>query len=64
MVIVKLTSAVGVGRPAVYVNAAHIVSFIDQTGGCQIRVSGGNNVIAVTESAEKVAQLIAVAVQS
>ncbi|WP_297112260.1 hypothetical protein [uncultured Devosia sp.] len=59
MIVVKLTSAVGVGRPAVYVNVAHIVSFTDQTGGCQIRVSGGNNVIAVTESAEKVANLIA-----
>lgn len=59
MKIVKLTSAVAVGRPAVYVNANQIVSFADQSGGCQIRVTGGNNVIAVTESAEKVAQLIA-----
>lgn len=64
MILVKLTSAVGVGRPAVYVNAAHIVSFTEQTGGCQIRVSGGNSVIAVTESAEKVAQLISDATRS
>lgn len=58
MTFIKLTSAVGTGRPAVYINTAQIISFADQSGGCQIRVSGGNNVIVVTENADTVAQRI------
>lgn len=62
MVIVKLTGGVGVGRPAVYVNAAQIISFADQTGGCQIRVNSGN-VTVVTETADVVAHRIAEALR-
>lgn len=58
MTFIKLTSAVGVGRAPIYVNANHIVSFSDQTGGCQLKMNGGASVIAVREKSDLVAQLI------
>jgi hypothetical protein len=64
MVIVSLTSAVGQGRPAIYINAAQIISFADQSsGGCQIKFSNGN-VVVVVENANTVSQLIAEASRS
>ncbi|MBB4051311.1 hypothetical protein GGR20_000947 [Devosia subaequoris] len=64
MQIIKLTSAVASARPTVYVNVDHIISFSDQAGGCQLRVTGGNNVVAVKETAETVARLIEHAARS
>ncbi|MBB4050387.1 hypothetical protein GGR20_000005 [Devosia subaequoris] len=62
MQIIKLTSAVASARPTVYVNVDHIIS--DQACGCQLRVTGGNNVVAVKETAETVARLVEHAARS
>jgi hypothetical protein len=55
MVIIKLTSAVG--RGAVYINTAQIISFSDQAGGgCSVKTIAG--VLAVTENADTVLKRI------
>jgi hypothetical protein len=59
MPVIQLTSAVGVGRAAIWVNTDHIVSFSSQTGGgCQLKMTGSNSIIAVIEKPEVIAQRI------